>query len=111
MDERVRPVGLATAAPAPRIPAERRAVLEAQGVYKIFVPRGGSRTRAMTALRDVSLDVRPGEFLTLIAGSVASREIARLSAGVSLKYFSPRMRSASALLAGIHAVAFRSARA
>jgi NitT/TauT family transport system ATP-binding protein len=46
-----------------------RPVLEARGVYKIFVPRGGSRTRAMTALRDVHLAVRAGEFLTLIGPS------------------------------------------
>jgi len=71
VDERVRPVGLATAGPAGSLPASpgARAVLEARGIYKIFVPRGGSRTRAMTALRDVSLDVRPGEFLTLIGPS------------------------------------------
>jgi hypothetical protein len=65
-------------------------------------------------LEDVEISLHAGLAeapSTLMAGRVASREIARLSAGVSLKYFSPRMRRASALLAWIHAVAFRSARA
>src|SRR5438309_8228260 len=47
----------------------------------------------------------------LIAGRIASSEIARLSAGVSWKYFWPRIRSASALLVRIHAVALLTARA
>ncbi len=71
VDERVRPVGVATAGaarPAPMSPGARP-VLEARGIYKIFVARGGSQTRAMTALRDVSLDVRRGEFLALIGPS------------------------------------------
>ncbi len=69
MDERVRPVGQATIGPESRVPAGGRPSLEAQGVYKIFVPRGGSRARPMTALRDINLDVRPGEFLSLIGPS------------------------------------------
>src|SRR5262245_20213705 len=47
----------------------------------------------------------------LTAGRVASSEMARLAAGVSLKYFSPRMRRPSALLVWSHSVARRSARA
>jgi len=51
------------------MPAGRGPALEARGVYKIFVPRGGSRVQPMTALRDINLDVRPGEFLSLIGPS------------------------------------------
>jgi len=72
VDERVRPVELATAGtatPESRPATGRTSALAAQGVYKIFVPRGGSEARAMTALRDVNLDVRPGEFLSLIGPS------------------------------------------
>jgi NitT/TauT family transport system ATP-binding protein len=69
VDERVRPVGLATAGPESPPAAGRPPALAAQGVYKIFVPGGGSKARPMTALRDVNLDVRPGEFLTLIGPS------------------------------------------
>jgi NitT/TauT family transport system ATP-binding protein len=47
----------------------RRPALEARGVYKVFVPRAGSKTRPMTALRDINLEVRPGEFLSLIGPS------------------------------------------
>jgi len=44
-------------------------ILEAQGVYKVFVARGRTQTPAMTALRDINLAVRPGEFLSLIGPS------------------------------------------
>ena len=43
--------------------------LEARGVYKIFVARSRAGARAMTALRDVNLGVRRGEFLALIGPS------------------------------------------
>ena len=69
MDERVRPVGVSTADPAPHLFAGQTLALAAQGVYKIFVPHGGSKAKPMTALRDVNLDVRPGEFLSLIGPS------------------------------------------
>jgi NitT/TauT family transport system ATP-binding protein len=41
-------------------------VLEARNVYKVFVPRGGE---ARSALRDVNLTVRRGEFVSLIGPS------------------------------------------
>ena len=41
-------------------------VLRACGVYKVFVARGG---KARTALRDVDLEVRRGEFMCLIGPS------------------------------------------
>jgi NitT/TauT family transport system ATP-binding protein len=43
--------------------------LRAQDVFKVFVSRGRGSNRAMTALRDVNLDVRRGEFLSLIGPS------------------------------------------
>jgi NitT/TauT family transport system ATP-binding protein len=43
------------------------AVLEAQGVYKLFVT--GRPRRAVVALRDISLEVRRGEFLAVIGPS------------------------------------------
>jgi NitT/TauT family transport system ATP-binding protein len=45
------------------------AVLETQQVYKLFVTRGKGERRAMTALRDVNLQIRPGEFVTFIGPS------------------------------------------
>ena len=69
MDERVHPVALDTVSPALRPSIASRPALEARGIYKVFVPRGGAHVRPMTALRDVSLDVRPGEFLSLIGPS------------------------------------------
>jgi NitT/TauT family transport system ATP-binding protein len=69
VDERVRPVALDTASPASSPSIASRPALEARGIYKVFVPRGGAHVRPMTALRDVSLDVRPGEFLSLIGPS------------------------------------------
>jgi NitT/TauT family transport system ATP-binding protein len=69
VDERVRPVALDTASPASSSSIASRPALEARGIYKVFVPRGGAHVRPMTALRDVSLDVRPGEFLSLIGPS------------------------------------------
>src|ERR1700731_2567795 len=44
-------------------------VLEARNVYKVFVTRRQGTTRAMTALRDINLTVRRGEFLCLIGPS------------------------------------------
>src|SRR5258707_15876056 len=41
-------------------------VLQARNVYKVFVARGG---RARTALRNVELTVRRGEFMCLIGPS------------------------------------------
>jgi phosphate transport system ATP-binding protein len=69
VDERVRPLTLDTASSASSPSIASRPALEARGIYKIFVPRGGAHARPMTALRDVSLDVRPGEFLSLIGPS------------------------------------------
>jgi NitT/TauT family transport system ATP-binding protein len=43
--------------------------LQAQDVFKVFVSRGRGTNRAMAALRDVNLDVRRGEFLSLIGPS------------------------------------------
>ena len=51
---------------APDRPA---AVLEARGVFKVFVSRGRGGRDAMLALRDVNLEVRKGEFLSLIGPS------------------------------------------
>jgi NitT/TauT family transport system ATP-binding protein len=45
------------------------AVLEARDVYKVFVSRSRRGNRSTTALRNVNLDVRRGEFLTLIGPS------------------------------------------
>src|SRR5581483_6799657 len=42
------------------------AELQARNVYKVFVARGGT---ARTALRDVNLTVRRGEFMCLIGPS------------------------------------------
>ncbi|MDR7586362.1 MAG: ABC transporter ATP-binding protein [Armatimonadota bacterium] len=56
--------------PQPRAeaaPVAAPAVLAARGVYKIFV--SGRPRRAITALRDISLEVRAGEFLALIGPS------------------------------------------
>lgn len=44
-------------------------VLEARNIFTIFISRGRGGHRATTALRDVSLDVRRGEFLCLIGPS------------------------------------------
>jgi NitT/TauT family transport system ATP-binding protein len=69
VDERVREVARGgpalAAAPAPSTDL----ALEARGVYKVFVARGRAGARAMTALRDVTLGVRRGEFLALIGPS------------------------------------------
>ncbi len=45
------------------------AVLEARDVYKVFVSRGRRGDQSKTALRNVNLEVRRGEFLTLIGPS------------------------------------------
>ncbi len=45
------------------------AVLEARDVYKVFVSRGRGGDQPKTALRGVNLEVRRGEFLTLIGPS------------------------------------------
>ena len=45
------------------------AALEAQAVYKVFVARRGGQPEGFLALRNVGLDVRRGEFLTLIGPS------------------------------------------
>jgi len=45
------------------------AALEARGVFKVFVSRGRGGRHAMLALRDVNLEVRQGEFLSLIGPS------------------------------------------
>jgi NitT/TauT family transport system ATP-binding protein len=47
----------------------RDAILEARNIYTIFVSRGAGGRRATTALRDISLTVRRGEFLCLIGPS------------------------------------------
>lgn len=52
-------------APGSRPPA----ALEARGVFKVFVTGGRSGRQAMIALRDVNLEVRRGEFLSLIGPS------------------------------------------
>jgi NitT/TauT family transport system ATP-binding protein len=44
-------------------------VLEARNIYKVFVTRRGGAPRAMSALRDVNLTDRRGEFLCLIGPS------------------------------------------
>jgi NitT/TauT family transport system ATP-binding protein len=44
-------------------------VLEARNVYKVFVTRRHGRTSAMSALRNINLTVRRGEFLCLIGPS------------------------------------------
>jgi sulfonate transport system ATP-binding protein len=71
VDERVREAVAGGPAPqaVPSTPAVTNLALEARGVYKIFVGRGRAGARAMTALRDVNLSVRRGEFLALIGPS------------------------------------------
>jgi NitT/TauT family transport system ATP-binding protein len=49
--------------------ADADLVLQARNIFTIFVSRGRGGHRATTALRDVSLDVRRGEFLCLIGPS------------------------------------------
>ncbi|MBM3451410.1 MAG: ATP-binding cassette domain-containing protein, partial [Armatimonadetes bacterium] len=44
-------------------------VLEARGVYRVFVVRRRAAYEGLLALRDVNLAVRRGEFLTLIGPS------------------------------------------
>jgi NitT/TauT family transport system ATP-binding protein len=44
-------------------------VLQARNVYKVFVARGRGGNRAMTALRQINLTVRRGEFICLIGPS------------------------------------------
>jgi NitT/TauT family transport system ATP-binding protein len=59
-------------------------VLEARGVYKVFVTRGRAGRRVMTALRDVNLGVRPGEFLTLVGPSGCGKStVLNLFAGLT----------------------------
>jgi NitT/TauT family transport system ATP-binding protein len=48
-------------------PAEEAGRIEIDRVAKTFVPRRG--TEAIEALREVSVDVRPGEFVTLVGPS------------------------------------------
>lgn len=58
------------AGPAATLPGvEPAPTLEARGVYKVFVGQGRRAGEARTALRDVNLSVRAGEFLTLIGPS------------------------------------------
>jgi sulfonate transport system ATP-binding protein len=64
VEQRVRPVEVARP-PAPPAGRDVALALQARDVYKVFVARG----RARTALRAVNLDVRRGEFLTLIGPS------------------------------------------
>jgi ABC-type nitrate/sulfonate/bicarbonate transport system ATPase subunit len=85
VDERVRAVTLDAPGPASNPPPAAAPVLEARGIYKVFVPRGGSHVRPMTALRDVSLDVRPGEFLSLIGPSGCGKStVLNMFAGLTL---------------------------
>jgi NitT/TauT family transport system ATP-binding protein len=58
---------VAVAGPPPQHGGDARA-LSLHHVYKVFVSRG-RRRRPLLALRDVSLDVRPGEFITLLGPS------------------------------------------
>jgi NitT/TauT family transport system ATP-binding protein len=64
VEQRVHPVEVARP-PAPAAPGDGALALQVRDVYKVFVARG----RARTALRAVNLDVRRGEFLTLIGPS------------------------------------------
>src|SRR5579864_2166523 len=76
--------------------------------------RDGAVTGCPMALKMLRYRATPASVnrpSALIAGRVASSETARLSAGVSWKYFWPRIRSASALLVRIHAVALFTPRA
>lgn len=67
-----------------RAPANPAFVLEARGVYKVFVTRGRAGRRVMTALRDVNLGVRPGEFLTLVGPSGCGKStVLNLFAGLT----------------------------
>ncbi|HEY4348846.1 MAG TPA: ABC transporter ATP-binding protein [Gaiellaceae bacterium] len=43
--------------------------LRVEHVYKVFVTRKGRRQRAHLAVRNVSLDIRPGEFITFVGPS------------------------------------------
>jgi NitT/TauT family transport system ATP-binding protein len=73
-----------SAAGSERAPARPAFVLEARGVYKVFVTRGRSGRRVMTALRDVNLGVRPGEFLTLVGPSGCGKStVLNLFAGLT----------------------------
>jgi len=69
VDERVREVAPGGPALAAAPPPATDLALEARGVYKVFVARSRAGARAMTALRDVNLGVRRGEFLALIGPS------------------------------------------
>jgi len=67
-----------------RAPARPACVLEARGVYKVFVTSGRAGRRVMTALRDVNLGVRPGEFLTLVGPSGCGKStVLNLFAGLT----------------------------
>jgi NitT/TauT family transport system ATP-binding protein len=58
-------VGDAVAAPAPASSASSRAVVEVSGVHKVF----GTGASAVTALEDIDLTIREGEFVSLIGPS------------------------------------------
>ena len=69
---------------APRPGAVEEESGDGGDLVKIFVPRGGSRARPMTALRDINLDVRPGEFLSLVGPSGCGKStVLNLFAGLS----------------------------
>jgi NitT/TauT family transport system ATP-binding protein len=55
--------------PGMETPDERRPVFAVEQVYKLFVTGGRRQSRALTALRNVNLEVRRGEFLTFIGPS------------------------------------------
>lgn len=59
--------------------------LEARGVYKVFVARREGRQEGFLALRNVDLDVRQGEFLTLIGPSGCGKStLLNMFAGLAL---------------------------
>jgi NitT/TauT family transport system ATP-binding protein len=73
VDQRVREIAAPAAPPAPAPaaggPGPGPLTLETRGVYKVYVTRGRGEPRPMTALRDINLGVRRGEFLSLIGPS------------------------------------------